>query len=134
MPRPCSCHRGLRGAQSGRDGPRRSGVMRGLWILVVPILVMAIAASAFAGGRARVTALHAPDQVVAGRSFDLTFDVRPELGRRREIEPIVRATLDGTEVAVTAVRVKGGYAARLTLPKAGDWQVRVDSRYCETVM
>ena len=107
--------------------------MRKLWILVVPIALMAISGSVLAGGRARVTGLHAPDQVVAGKSFNLTFDVRPEFGRR-EVEPVVKASLEGTEITVAAVRVQRGYAARLTLPKAGAWQIRVDSRYCETVM
>lgn len=107
--------------------------MRRLWILVVPMLLMAISSSVLAGGRARITGLHAPEAVVAGKSFDLTFDVRPEIGRR-EVEPVVKASLDGTEITVAAVRMSRGYAAHLTLPKAGNWRIRVDSQYCQTVM
>ena len=108
--------------------------MRRLWILVVPMVLMAISGSVLAGGRARITGLHVPESVVAGKSFELTFDVRPEAGPRREIEPVVKASLDGTEVAVAAVRAERGYAAHLTLPKAGNWRIRVDSQYCQTVM
>ena len=108
--------------------------MRRLWILLVPMFLMVISGSVLAGGRARIAALHAPDAVVAGKSFDLTFDVRPEIGPRREIEPVVKASLDGTEITVAAVRAERGYTARLSLPKAGAWRIRVDSRYCETVM
>jgi len=107
--------------------------MRRLWILVVPMLLMAISSSALAGGRARIIGLHAPEAVVAGKSFELTFDVRPEAGRR-EVEPVVKASLDGAEITVAAVRTPRGYAAHLALPKAGNWRIRVDSQYCQTVM
>jgi len=107
--------------------------MRKISMFLIPVFLMGAFGAAVAGGRARITSVQAPEAVVAGNGFDMKFVVKPE-GGRRDVEPVVTATLDDTELVFTAVKAGGGYSARLTLPRAGKWQIRVDSRYCETVM
>ena len=93
---------------------------------------------ALAGGRAQVTILSAPREVVAGKTFEVAFAVRPDwpMARNRSIEPTVRAVCGDREVTLTAVPLKtnGQYKAAFVLPAAGEWTITVDSRYCETKM
>jgi len=107
--------------------------MRKIWIFLVPLFLMGVFGWALAGGRARITSVQAPQEVVAGQKFEVKFVVKPEVGRR-DVEPVLKASLDDTEIVVVPVRAGSGYSARLALPKAGKWQIRVDSHYCETVM
>lgn len=106
------------------------------WKIVIPMfLLMVVASSGLAGGRARVVSLKAPESVQTGQAFDISFEIRHEMGgRRRDIAPRLVATLDDTEVHFGTVRKGNGYGAHISLPKAGRWQFRVSSEYCETVM
>ncbi len=108
------------------------------WMALLSALVLIVTVSAaHAGGRARVSAVQAPHEVAAGRVFELAFTVRPEVFvRNRAIEPRVTAVCGDQRLTFAAVPLKasGRYTATLTLPRAGNWQIRVDSRYCETVM
>ena len=108
--------------------------MRKPWMLVVPMLLLVCAGTALAGGRARVVAMKAPESVEAGKQFDVTFEIRHELGRRRDIAPTVVASLDGAEMRFDTVKTPRGYGAQVALPRAGRWQIRVSSQYCVTVM
>src|SRR5436309_15674753 len=108
---------------------------RGMALAMVT-LGMVFAVVAQAGGRARVDVSQAPKQVNAGQSFDLTIQVRPEWMQHRNVEPLVVAECGKLKVTTTAVALAqpNVYRASLKLPAAGAWKVRVDSRYCETVM
>jgi len=111
---------------------RRHAMMLMTWAATV-----AIAAAAQAGGRARVEVSQAPRQVTTGKAFDLAIKVVPESwSHRRNIEPLVIAECGDRRVTTSAASSSQAnqYRARLELPSAGAWKVRVDSRYCETVM
>ncbi|HEY3215562.1 MAG TPA: hypothetical protein VGK93_03620 [Candidatus Eisenbacteria bacterium] len=104
--------------------------------LVAPLLIVGLVVSAGAGGRARVTIDKVPSRIVAGQAFEVWFTVRPELGSRRNVEPVVRAVQGDRAVTVQPVarKANGRYAASIVLPGSGDWTITVDSRYCETRM
>jgi disulfide bond formation protein DsbB len=106
-------------------------------VLAVAALSL-IAGVAHAGGRAHVSILSTPKQVVAGRAFDVAFAVSPDwpMSRDRAIEPTVKAVCGDQVITVSAVplKAKGQFKAAVTLPSAGNWSITVDSRYCQTVM
>jgi len=105
-------------------------------LIAVLVGLMILQSGAQAGGRARIVGLQAPHQVTAGQSFQLSFGVQPVFPtRHRSIEPLVTASSDGRTLTfpASAGRGKDRYAAAVALP-AGDWTIRVDSRFCQTVM
>ena len=108
--------------------------------IAVPVLAalvtLALAAGAHAGGRARVTIDRAPARAVAGQPFEVRFTVRPELGSRRNVEPVLKAVRGDRAITVqpVALEAAGRYAASIALPGPGEWTLTVDSRYCETRM
>jgi hypothetical protein len=108
-------------------------------IAVVAVLALSlIAGVAAAGGRANVSILAAPKQVVAGQVFEVSFAVRPEwpMAKNRSLQPTVKAVCGDREVTMAAVALKtaGQYKASFAVPGAGEWTITVDSRYCETRM
>ena len=106
-------------------------------LIAMSVGLMVLAGGAYAGGRARIVSFQAPKQVTAGQSFQLSFVVRPEyMMAHRKVEPLVTATLGDRTVSAVALvtRGKDRYAATIALPEAGDWTIRVDSRFCQTVM
>ena len=106
-------------------------------LIAVLVGLMVFQSGAQAGGRARIVGLAAPSQVTAGQSFQLSFAVQPVYPtRHRNIEPLLTATSGGQTVtfSASALRGKDRYAAAVALPAAGDWTIRVDSRFCQTVM
>lgn len=106
------------------------------WIAVFVGLLM-FQGLAQAGGRARIVGLEAPHQVTAGQSFQLSFGVQPVFPTpHRNLEPLLIATSEGRTLTfpATAARGRYRYAAAVALPAAGDWTIRVDSRFCQTVM
>jgi len=112
--------------------------MRTLRTMGLALAVMvALSNVTMAGGRARVELGQLPKQVTAGKSFDLAIQVVPESGSHdRNIEPRVTAENGGVKVTVAAAAQaqSNRYKATLKLPTTGSWKIRVDSRYCETVM
>ena len=111
---------------------RRHGTMR--MVLIMSVMLASVAHS---GGRARVEVTQVPRQVTAGRSFDLAIRVVPEgWTQRRNVRPLVVAECGDLKVTTSAVALAQThrYRASLELPSAGTWKVRVDSRYCATVM
>jgi len=108
--------------------------------IVLAAIVLASLATgiAHAGGRATVTILSAPKDVVAGETFELAFAVRPEwpMAKERSLEPTVKAVYGERVVTLSAVPLKtsGQYKASFALPSEGEWVITVDSRYCETKM
>lgn len=108
---------------------KRIAILVGCWMLS--------GAVAHAGGSARIVGLHAPREVKAGASFQLSFAVQPVFpNHRHNVEPVVMASLDGQTLTFPAKAGKGKdqYAAAVSLPEAGDWTIRVDSRFCQTLM
>ena len=105
-------------------------------LALTALVLGAATGAALAGGRATVVIDQAPRQVVAGKAFAIAFSVRPEMGARRNVEPMLRAVHG--EMAVTAapvaLKARGRYSVSLTLPQPGEWIISVDSRYCETRM
>lgn len=111
---------------------RKHGTM-----LLALAATMILAAGVHAGGRARVELSQVPKQVTAGKSFDVAIKVVPESwSHERNIEPLVVAQSGDVKVIASSVALSktNHYKASLKLPSAGQWKVRVDSRYCETVM
>ncbi len=106
--------------------------------LAAAMLSILVAGIAQAGGRAQVTILSAPQDVVAGRTIEVAFAVRPEwpMAKHRSLEPTVKAVCGDRVITLNAVPLKaaGQYKAAFTLPAAGEWVITVDSRFCETHM
>lgn len=107
-------------------------------VLAAIVLASLVAGIAQAGGRATVTILSAPKDVVAGQTFKVAFAVQPEwpMAKNRSVEPTVRATCGDRVLTLAASRLKtaGQFEAAFALPSEGDWVITVDSRYCETRM
>ena len=97
-----------------------------------------IAGVAHAGGRANVSIIAVPKQVVAGQVFEVAFAVKPEwpMAKNRAIQPTVKAVCGDREITLNAVAMKtsGQYKASFAVPSAGEWTITVDSRFCETRM
>ena len=108
----------------------------GMVLMAVAVAVV-IAGVAEAGGRARVLVSQLPRQVTAGQAFELAITVVPETwSHARNVEPVITAECGERKIVTSAVALKRGnrYRASLNLPSAGNWTIRVDSRYCQTVM
>jgi hypothetical protein len=105
---------------------------------MLSVLVAGVAGVAQAGGRAEVTILRVPKDVVAGQTIEVAFAVRPEwpMTRTRSLEPTVKAVCGDRVLNLTAVPLKtaGQFKAAFALPAAGEWVITVDSRFCETRM
>ena len=108
---------------------KRIAILVGCWMLSAVV--------AHAGGSARIVGLQAPREVKAGASFQLSFAVQPIVpSHHRNLEPVVTASSEGRTLTFAA-KAGGGkdrYAAVVSLPQAGDWSIRVDSRFCQTLM
>lgn len=106
--------------------------------VVAVVALSLIAGVAQAGGRAQVSILAAPKQVVAGKVFEVAFALRPEwpMARNRPLEPTVKAVSGAREITCAAVPLKaaGRFKASLVLPAAGEWTITVESSFCETRM
>ena len=113
-------------------------MQRTRFVLAAIVLASLAAGVAQAGGRATVTVLSAPKDVVAGRTFEVAFAVKPEwpMAKDRSIEPTVKAVCGDRVISLAAVPLKaaGQYKAAFTLPAEGEWVITVDSRFCETKM
>lgn len=106
-------------------------------VLAALILTVGWVSVAGAGGQARVMVSKATGRVEAGKPFTLAITVIPQSwSHARNIQPIVTAQCGDMQVAATAVALKRAneYRVSLNLPVAGEWKIRVDSRYCHTVM
>jgi mono/diheme cytochrome c family protein len=97
-----------------------------------------VALTAYAGGWATVTVKNMPEYFVAGKPAELRFLVRQHgFSRLDGLSVSVRATAPGASEAKAVITpaagaVKGQYAAVLTLPKAGDWTIRIETGWPAT--
>jgi hypothetical protein len=94
-----------------------------IWPLVV--------ATALAGGWAVVTVRDLPAYVVAGKPVQLTFAVRSHGQRLADgLAGFVEARSGSQLVRANAEpKEPGSYSARLLFPRAGEWQITIDSGY-----
>src|SRR6185436_8097927 len=84
------------GSRRAREGSGRTGmeaIMKTTRIaLAATMLLGLVAGVAQAGGRAHVSILSAPKHVVAGKTYEVAFSVRPEWPmKNRSLEPTVKA-------------------------------------------
>jgi hypothetical protein len=103
---------------------------RVLATVVVAVVALSIA-HIQAGGWAVVTLDDLPQQFVVGESTTLKFSVRQHGIRLLPgLSPSVSAWADGRQVDASAVASEPGYyEARLTLPRAGQWHITIDSGF-----
>jgi len=92
------------------------------------------ATSSRTGGWAVVTVDDLPDYVVAGQPIRLSFVVRQHGMRLLDgLEPVVDAKLGSDAIAVKAKQTNaaesGRYVATLTLPRAGEWTLTIQSGF-----
>lgn len=109
---------------------------RRMLTLALPALVAATAGAYAFGGWAVVTIDDVPTQLTVGKPTTFTFVVRQHgVTLMNDLKPTVEARsgamIGGTTVKVAATRttVDGQYTASLTVPKAGEWRVTVNSSW-----
>ena len=107
---------------------------RRLLTLVLPALVAATAGAYTFGGWAVVTLDDLPTQLTVGKPTTFTFVIRQHgVSLMNDVKPMLEAktgsVIGGTTVNVAATRTSadGQYTASLTVPKAGEWRVTVNS-------
>ena len=74
-----------------------------------------------------------PKGVVADRAFDLEFDVKLNgTEPASKLTPVVVATSGKSTVRAKAAETArpGRYAAAVKLPREGNWQLVIESNYC----
>lgn len=95
-------------------------------LLLVPAMPVAW------GGWAVVTVEELPDHVVVGRPIQLTFTVRQHgVSPMNGLKPTVELKFRGsqTQVSATPAREPGQYSASVTLPRAGHWNITINSGF-----
>ena len=95
------------------------------------VALLGFASSALAGGHVDIKASAFPEKIDAGKSVDIAFTITYPNGEPvMDAKPVVRLSSGRRTLVVPARAVKGGYAASVKVPKAGNWSVVVDSRVC----
>jgi uncharacterized protein (DUF58 family) len=93
--------------------------------VVLALALVALASSAFAGGKAYIHVSELSKSIVAGEPVPVVFTVQNALHQPLgNLKPVVVATRGDLRVAATAAGSPGGYTASLTLPEAGEWTLR----------
>ena len=108
-------------------------IRRSLQALAAAVLVAVFAGSAVAGSYVEIRAEALPRQIQAGKATTLAFTVSFPNGEPvTELKPVVRLSSGRVtrEVRAIATKTPGAYLATVTLPRAGEWLVVVDSRHC----
>lgn len=107
---------------------------RRLLTLALPALVAATAGAYTFGGWAVVTVDDLPTQLTVGKPTTVTFVVRQHgMSLMNDLRPTIEAKLSsmiggtGVNVAATRTNMDGQYTASLTVPKAGEWRIKVNS-------
>ena len=83
------------------------------------------------GGWAVVSVVKVPDYLVVGKAEQLTFSVQQHgVSRLTDLSPTVTARSGSREVSSRAARLStGGYRAFITIPEAGEWQIKIASGF-----
>lgn len=93
-------------------------------------LAMTTIAAVRLGGWAVVTVDSVPDYLVVGKATTLSFMVRQHaVTVLSDLSPVVTATSGRRDVAARTSRVSGGYRTEVTVPAAGDWQIKIASGF-----
>ena len=106
-------------------------------LMLLSVAIVVASASAFAGafgGWASISIDELPDHFTVGKPTQLSFVVKQHgVTPLDDLSPTIdaRATdgSGGVQVAATRGRAKGQYLATLTIPRAGDWRVKVKSGF-----
>lgn len=92
-------------------------------------LVVTAAAVGF-GGWAVVSVENPPEYLVAGRATEIRFVVKQHaVSLLKDLSPTVVARSGMVKVEARAARAGDGYRAELTVPKAGEWRVEIESGF-----
>ena len=83
------------------------------------------------GGWAVVTVENPPEYLVAGTPTELRFMVRQHaVTVLSDLSPVVTARSGSSKIESRAARASnGGYRAELTVPRAGEWRVEIESGF-----
>lgn len=103
--------------------------------LFLTAFCLLIGVTSYAGGWAIVTLNEFPDYAIAGKPFSGTFSVRQHGATLLSgLKPVIHATGAGqsdVKAVATPSSREGEYRFELTLPKPGDWNIAVDSRFLQ---
>ena len=93
--------------------------------------LIATAAAVRFGGWAVVNVENPPEYLVAGRPTELRFMVRQHaVTVLSDLAPVVIARSGSARIESRASRTpNGGYRAELTVPRAGEWRVEIESGF-----
>lgn len=108
-------------------------IRRSLQALAATALVAAFAGSAIAGSYVEIQAEMLPRQLLVGKAATVAFTVSFPNGEPvTDLRPVVKLSSGRItrEVRCVATKTPGAYLATVTLPRAGEWSVVVDSRHC----
>ena len=104
-------------------------------LMLLSVATVAVSASAFAfGGWASISIEDLPDHFIVGKATQLSFVVKQHgVTPLDDLSPTIEArAADGSgnvQATATRGRAKGQYLATFTIPRAGDWRVRVKSGF-----
>lgn len=104
---------------------------RRIWFVLLCLLVLPLIA-AYAGGWAVITLDDLPAQLPTGQPVDLAFTVRQHgMTPVTDLHPVVTARSGDRDTRAAALPAgkPGRYAARLTVPRDGDWRITIDSDF-----
>ena len=106
--------------------------------IVSAALLLALVMTAVAGGWAVVTVKTLPEYLVAGKPEALTFLIRQHgFTLSSGLNPTLSASATGalnTNAVVTPTGNPGEYKAVLSVPQAGDWTIRINSLFGDSVL
>ncbi len=96
-------------------------------VVAVPLLAWAMP-----GGWAVITVDDLPERITAGQPVELAFMIRQHgMTPMEDLKPVVTARAGDRDVRAHAAPTgkPGHYAARLTMPREGDWRITIDSDF-----
>jgi hypothetical protein len=102
------------------------------WFASLAVAMIVMVATSQAGGWAVITLDSLPDSLVVGKATAVGFVVRQHgMTPLDGLHPVVEAVLDGDRVTASAQASDrpGHYTAMLTVPRAGDWVIAVNSGF-----
>ncbi len=106
-------------------------IRRRFWF-VLPVLIALPLIAAYAGGWAVITLEDLPDHLTTAKPVDLAFTIRQHgMTPMTGLKPTVsaRSGLQVAKAEAWPAGKPGRYAARLAVPKDGDWRVTIDSDF-----
>jgi cytochrome c551/c552 len=103
---------------------------RKIWAGAGLALALTTIAAVRMGGWAVVSVDTVPDYIEVGKPVALSFTVRQHaVSLLSDLNPTVTATAGRRQVVAKTTRASGGYRSELTVPEAGNWQVKIASGF-----